>query len=263
VTVRAEPDIVEALAARLRAAGSVFAEEESVILVGRAADETELERMARRRESGEPLEHIVGRVRFGRLDLAIGPGVFVPRQRSLLLARAAVRDIRARPDAVLIEAYCGVAPIAAAVAATLPTATVHVADHDPVALAYARRNVPDAAGVHLGDGLDALPASLRGRCSLIVAVPPYVPAEALGLMPREAREHEPDSSLSGGPDGLDHVRAIIDRAPLWTTEDGRVLVELHRSQYRAAAAAARSVGWIASARRGTDGHTVLLDLRAG
>jgi release factor glutamine methyltransferase len=263
VTARAEPDRAEALVARLRAAGSVFAEEEAAIILGSASDEAVLERMLRRRESGEPLEHVVGRVRFGSLDLAIGPGVFVPRQRSLLLARAAVRDIRSRPHAVLLEAYCGVAPIAATVAAAVPAVTVHVADHDPRALAYARRNVPDAAGAHLGDGLGALPGSLRARCSLIVAVPPYVPADALSLMPREAREREPGSSLSGGPDGLDHVRTVIAEAARWTTDDGRVLVELHRTQYRTAAAEARRAGWIAAGRRGSDGQTVLLDLRTG
>jgi release factor glutamine methyltransferase len=263
VTDRVESDRVVALAARLRASGSVFAEDEVAVLLESADDDTGLERMLQRRESGEPLEHIVGWVGFGSLRLAIGPGVFVPRQRSLLLARAAVRDIRSHPDAVLLEAYCGAAPIAAAVAASVPGANLHVADHDPAALEYARRNLPESAGVHRSDALAGLPERLRGRCALIVAVPPYVPTDGMALMPREAREHEPRSALAAGPDGLDHVRTLIAQAGEWTSADGRVLVELHRTQYPHAAAAARSAGWRARARRGPDGQTVLLDLRGG
>ncbi|MGR2752364.1 SAM-dependent methyltransferase [Agromyces arachidis] len=258
-----DPDAADALAARLRASGSVFAEDEAAALRSTARDSGELERMARRREAGEPLEHVVGWVGFGRLRLSVGPDVFVPRQRSLLLARAAVRALRDRRDPVMLEAYCGVAPIAASVALERPDAEVHAADVDPVALGYARRNLPASAGVHRSVALAGLPAELRGRCSVVAAVPPYVPASALGLMPREAREHEPTAAITAGADGLDHVRALIAQAAEWVGADGCVLVELHRSQYRAAAAEARAVGWIAASRRGADGQTSLLELRRG
>ena len=200
-----------------------------------------------------------------RLDdrVLCGPGVFVPRQRSLLLARAAVRVARSQAQPVMLEPYSGVAPIAATVAAAVPGAELHAADIDAVALGYARHNLPAGAGIHRSDRLDGVPDALRGRVTLLAGVPPYVPHSASATVPREARDHEPERALFAGDDGLDHVRAVIGAARDILAPDGRVLLELHRGQYAPAAALARGTGWRTARRPGRDGQTVLLDLAAG
>lgn len=246
------------VAARLRAAGSVFAEEEAAILLEAAADDADLDSLVTRRVAGEPIEPLVGWVRFGRHRLAVGPGAFVPRRRSLMLARAAVRIARAQADPVVLEPFCGVAPIAAAVAAAMPGAEIHVADVDPVPLRFARRNLPAEAGVHVGAGLSPLPVALRGRVSLVASVPPYVPDGERRFVPREALEHEPPGALFAGADGLDHVRALVADLVGWLRPDARALIELHRTQWSAAAEQARACGWRTSRRDGSDGQTVLL-----
>jgi release factor glutamine methyltransferase len=248
------------VAARLRAAGSVFAEDEAAILLEAATDDAELDSLVARRIAGEPIEPLVGWVRFGRLRLAVGPGVFVPRQRSLMLARAAVRIARTQADPVVLEPFCGVAPIAASVVAAVPAAEIHVSDADRVPLRYARRNLPADAGVHSGAGLSGLPVALRGRVSLVASVPPYVPDGERRLMPREALEHEPPGALFAGADGLDHVRALVADLVEWLRPDGRALIELNRAQWSAAAEHARGCGWRPSRRNGSDGQTVLLVL---
>ena len=86
----------------------------------------------------------MGRVQFCGLALAVGPGVFIPRQRTAELVRLALDD----PGAVLLEACAGVAPIASVVGRT--GVEVHACDIDPVALGYARRNLPAGAGVWCG-----------------------------------------------------------------------------------------------------------------
>jgi len=249
------------LVARLRAAGCVYAEEEAVVLVEAAGDD-ELEPLVRRRIEGEPLEHIVGWVAFGSLRLAIGTGVFVPRRRSARLARAAVRVAGIQERPVVLEAYSGIAPLAASVAAAVPAAEIHACDSDPRALRWARENLPPDAGVHLADGLAGLPARLSGGITLIAAVPPYVPVGDAALIPRDARAHEPAIAFFAGDDGLDRVRELIGAARDWLAPGGRVLVELGRRQGRAATAAARRAGYRASYRTGPDGQTALLDLRA-
>ncbi|WP_438853374.1 class I SAM-dependent methyltransferase [Agromyces sp. M3QZ16-3] len=260
---RSDPRI-DLIASRLRAAGSVFAEDEAAILVDAATDDAELEQFVRRRASGEPLEPIVGWVRFGRLRLAVGSGVFVPRQRSLRLARLAVRRVRAARTPVMVEAYCGVAPLAAMVAASVGGVEVHAADREPTALVIARGNLPAGAGVHVSDGLDGLPERLLGRCTVIAAVPPYVPEPELALMPREAREHEPAEALiGGGPDGLDQVRRLIGTARGWMARGGSVLVELHAAQLPVAATEARRAGWRTRVHPPTESRTGVLELIAG
>ncbi|MFE5670343.1 hypothetical protein ACFQ58_01915 [Agromyces sp. NPDC056523] len=254
-------DPIAAIAARLRASGCVFAEEEAGILLEDGVSAAELERRVRRREAGEPLEQVVGWVRFGSMRLSVGPGVFVPRQRTLRLARAAVRVAREQERPVVLEPFCGVAPLAASVAAAVTESEIHVADIDPAALEHARRNLPAGAGVHVSDGLDGLPTALHGRVTLVAAVPPYIPSTEHRLVPREALEHEPEAALFAGPEGLEYVGALIDELGGWLAPDGVALIEMNRRQYRPAAVLARRSGWAPRARRSSDGQTVLLELR--
>ncbi len=91
--------------------------------------------------------------------------------------------------------------------ARVPSAEVHGADLDPVAVRCARRNLP-AGQVWEGDLYAALPDHLRGRADVLVVNAPYVPTSAIATMPPEARDHEPRSALDGGLDGLDVHRRV-------------------------------------------------------
>ena len=95
--------------------------------------------------------------------------------------------------------------------AAVPGVEVHAADVDPVATACAATNLGDRGHVHTGDLYAALPDDLRGRVDVLVANAPYVPTDAIGTMPPEARDHEPRVALDGGGDGLDVQRRIIAR----------------------------------------------------
>ncbi|WP_380168080.1 N5-glutamine methyltransferase family protein [Jannaschia sp. R86511] len=252
------------LAARLRRAGCVFAEEEAALLLrtasGAGDDPDRLEQLVRRREQGEPLEHLLGTVRFDGVDLAVGRGVFVPRVRTLTLAHRAIALARHR--SVVVEAFAGVAPVAALVARTVPGTLVHATDVCPAARALARDNLPPDAAVHGGDVLTGLPAALRGDVDVLAAVPPYVPLGAESLLSHEARDHEPARALYGGVDGLDLVRRLLRESVPWLAPGGRLLVEIHRSQVPDALGHAAAVGLTGSARRADDGQTAVLELLA-
>ncbi|MBX9244719.1 putative protein N(5)-glutamine methyltransferase, partial [Actinotalea ferrariae] len=109
---------------------------------------------------------------------------------------------------------------------------VHAADVEPAAVRCARRNLParDGHHVHLGDLWDALPGHLRGRVDVVVANAPYVPTDAIALMPPEARDHEPVTSLDGGPDGTSVQARVAAGAAAWLRPGGHLLVETSRSQ---------------------------------
>lgn len=103
----------------------------------------------------------------------------------------------------------------------------------------ARRNLPSARGssrVYEGDLYGALPGSLRGRVSVLVANAPYVPSAEVQLMPREARDHEPLGTLDGGADGLDLQRRVVAGAASWLRPGGSLLVETSEEQADATAA---------------------------
>lgn len=264
---------------RLRRAGCVFAEEEAQVLRERTVDPVLLEEMCRRREAGEFLEHVVGRVRIAGETLAVGPGSFVPRARTALLIEAAERAMRHRSGKkhraaggdtrpVLVEAYCGVAPVASIVARRVPSVRVLACDTDPVPLIHARANLAGRGAVHRGDGLAALPSSLRGGIDVIAAVPPYVPQGAAEMLPHGVIEHEESTALFAGADGLDQVRRLIADAPIWLTGGGELLIEMGEDQAGAAIAHARArsrAPWSRTEviRAGSDDRTVVLRLARG
>ncbi|MEU7942623.1 putative protein N(5)-glutamine methyltransferase [Microbispora bryophytorum] len=215
--------------ARLRAAGCVFAEDEARLLVSAARAPAELDDMVDRRAAGLPLEHVIGWAEFCGLRLAVDPGVFVPRPRTEFLVRQAAA--LARPGAVVVDLCCGSGAMGAALAATAGPVELHAVDVDPAAVRCARRNLTPAGGtVYEGDLYAALPAALRGRVDVLVASPPYVPTGAIGLLPAEARVHEPQVALDGGADGLDVVRRVVAGAYVWLAPGAHLLVETSEAQ---------------------------------
>ena len=232
------------LVARLRAAGCVFAEEEARLLLAAALTDAELAALTERRVAGEPLEYVLGWAEFRGLRLVVAPGVFVPRTRTGFLVEEALA-VCPRPS-VVVDLCCGNGAIGAAIAAAVPVVpTLHGVDVDPAAVACARQNLAAYAGVaHAGDLFDPLPSSLRGRVDLLVANTPYVPTDAIAMMPPEAREHEARAALDGGPDGLALLRRVATAAPAWLAPGGHLLIEIGEAQAEAAAAAYERAGLV-------------------
>jgi release factor glutamine methyltransferase len=234
---------LRAVAAALRASGSVFAEEEAEVLASTAGSRAELAERVRRRAAGSPLEQLVGWAVFDGRRVAIAPGVFVPRRRTELLAHEAIARARAAPGnpegrPLVVELCCGAGAVGAAVLAALPRAALVAADVDPAAVAVARRNLAGtSAVVRQGDLFAALPGALQGRVDVLVANPPYVPTGEIRLLPAEARLHEPRAALDGGTDGLDIARRIAADAPGWLAAAGALLIETGEHQAPALAAA--------------------------
>ncbi len=215
----------------LRAAGCVFAEDEARLLRAAAGSPAELAALVGRRAAGLPLEQVLGWAEFCGLRIAVEPGVFVPRRRSEFLVRqAALRLRRLARRAVVVDLCCGSGALGAALRDALDgRLDVYAADLDPAAVRCAGRNVaPDR--VYRGDLFQPLPVALRGRVDALVANVPYVPTEEVGLLPPEARLHEPLTALDGGADGLDVLRRVTAEAPAWLAPGGCLLVETSQHQ---------------------------------
>jgi release factor glutamine methyltransferase len=229
---------LDPVVSRLRAAGCVFAEDEARLLVDAAGSAADLADLVERRVAGLPLEHVLGWAAFLGLRIAVDPGVFVPRRRTEFLATSAIG--LAAPGAVVVDLCCGSGAVGAAIAAAVPDIVLAAADVEPAAVRCARRNL--TAPVYEGDLYAALPVSLRGRVDVLVANAPYVPTDAVDLMPPEARLYEPMVALDGGQDGLDVLRRVIADAPSWLAPGGHLLFETSARQAATATAAVRAAG---------------------
>lgn len=234
-------DESDAVVARLRAAGCVFAEDEARLLLEAADSVSHLDDLVEQRAAGQPLEYLLGWVEFFGMRIAVDPGVFVPRRRTEFLVREAIA--RASSNAIVLDLCCGCGAIGIAIASAIDGAELYAADIDPVAVRNARRNFEISGGrVFQGDLFEPLPDALRGRVDILTANVPYVPSEAIALLPPEARDFEPSATLDGGDDGLDVLRRLAGEAPVWLTTGGTLFVEASEDQAESAAGILANAG---------------------
>ena len=182
-----------------------------------------------RRAAREPLQHLTGTAAFRHVELAVGPGVFVPRPETELLAGWAIEHAQlvagtSRPP-VVVDLCTGSGAIAKAVADEVPDAVVHAVELDEGALAWAERNLA-GTGVDLRHGdLATAFDDLAGTVDVVVCNPPYIPLEAWESVAAEARDHDPHLALFSGDDGLDAMRVLEQRAALLLRPGGVVGAE--------------------------------------
>lgn len=211
-----------------------------------------------RRRRREPLQHLLGRAPFRHVELAVGPGVFVPRPETEQVAEVAVdaaRAVLAERGAVLVVDLCtGSGAIALAVASEVPGAVVHAVELDPQAATWAARNLTGSAvELVVGDATDpAVLGALDGSVDVVVSNPPYVPPDAVPRDP-EVRDHDPDLALyGGGADGLDVPARVVARAAALLRPGGLLVVEHAEVQAAALRALVEATGAFTDVRTARD-----------
>ncbi len=205
------------------------------MLLDCAQTPADLAAMLDSRLSGLPLEHILGWADFCGLRMVVAPGVFVPRRRTEFLVRQAAA--LAGPAAVIVDLCCGSGAVGVALLSAIPRGQLYSVDIDPAAVRCAANNVAAVGGrVFRGDLFGPLPAELRGRVDILVANAPYVPTEAIAMMPPEARLYEARTALDGGRDGLDVQRRVVAGALVWLAPGGHLLIETSERQAAESAA---------------------------
>jgi release factor glutamine methyltransferase len=206
-----------------------------------------LHRLVGQRAARVPLQHLTGTAALGDLEVAVGPGVFIPRPETELLlvwGLAAVADVR-RP--LVIDLCTGSGALALAVARARPDAEVHAVDQDPTALGWAYRNAETRARagdtpvtLHRGDVADpGLLAALDGLAHLVLCNPPYVPAGA--VVPPEVAWHEPPGAVFAGQDGLGVIPAVVRAGARLLRAGGSLAIE-HDDSHGAAVPALLAAG---------------------
>jgi release factor glutamine methyltransferase len=164
-----------------------------------------------RRAHREPLQHLIGTAPFRNLELAVGPGVFVPRPETELLVDAVLPALTGLAAPLVVDLCSGSGALALAVADEVPTSRVIAVERSDRALSWLRRNATDTrVEVHAADVTSpGLLLTERGRVDAVLSNPPYVPA-ATPVAP-EVRA-DPDEAVFAGTDGLRLIPAVLERA---------------------------------------------------
>jgi release factor glutamine methyltransferase len=190
-----------------------------------------LRMLASRRAERVPLQHLTGTAAMGAINVAVGPGVFIPRPETEVLldwGLAALEDV-AQP--LVIDLCTGSGALALAVAHARPDAQVHAVERDPVALSWARRNANAraAAGdtpvvLYAGDIADpGLLGALDGMAHLVLCNPPYVPVGT--PLPPEVALHDPPVAVFAGQDGLSVIGDVVRTGTRLLREGGSIAIE--------------------------------------
>lgn len=264
-------ELRDTAAARLGGAGILDAQIDAELLIGHvlglsrgelqarivtdstlsAAQAETVEQLVARRAGREPLQHITGLAPFRSLELAVGPGVFVPRPETEQVAQLAIDALHAAaaPSPIGVDLGTGSGAIALAMATEVPRARIWAVENSPEAFVWTSRNFretgADNATLQFADLADAL-HELDGTVSVVISNPPYIPQDAIPRDP-EVRLFDPEHALYGGADGLDVVRHVSTTALRLLHTGGTLVIEHGELQAAEIAALLTADGWRAVA----------------
>jgi release factor glutamine methyltransferase len=184
----------------------------------------EYRRWVGRRAAREPLQHITGRAPFRNVDLAVGPGVFVPRPETELVVDFVLPELAGRTAPLVVDLCAGSGALALAIADEVPAARVVAVEKSSAAIEWLTRNTAGTSvAVITGDIRD--PELLRpfdGQADVVVSNPPYVPTPTK-VDPEVLAD--PDEAVFAGPHGLDLLPVVIARAAALLRPGGLLAVE--------------------------------------
>jgi release factor glutamine methyltransferase len=199
----------------------------------------EFAQAVQRRAAREPLQYIIGRAAFRYVDVAVGPGVFIPRPETELLVDAVLPALT--PAATVVDLCAGSGALALSIAHEVPGTRVYAVEWSPAALPWLRRNAPaTSVTVVAGDVSDpSLLGELAGQVDAVVSNPPYVPA---GTPVEPEVRADPADAVFAGADGLDVIPAVIARAGALLRPGGVLAIE-HDETHAEAVPALLADGW--------------------
>lgn len=189
-----------------------------------------------------PLQHITGVAHFRYLQLAVGPGVFVPRPETESVVQLVIDRLQGMTRPKVVDLGTGSGAIAGSIAHEVPGAEVVAVEFSEFAHAWAQKNLAPL-GVELvrGDLRDALP-DRSGTFDVVVSNPPYIPSEAVPNEPEVALHDPPEALYGGGADGMELPTAAAASAARLLVPGGYFVMEHAEVQSGGIAAMLKTTG---------------------
>lgn len=194
-----------------------------------------------RREEGEPLAYIHGEKEFWSLSLMVSPDTLVPRPETETLVSEALAAIPHNEHCDVLDLGTGSGAIALAIASERPMAEIVATDLSEAALAIAIENARQLDFINItflsGDWIEPVNEQ---TFDIIVSNPPYVESNDPAL---RRLQHEPQSALAAGEDGLAAIRLLATQCRTVIRPGGTLFLEHGADQQDAVADILAQAGW--------------------
>ena len=168
-----------------------------------------------RLKTGEPYEYVLGFVDFlgAHIDLSLKP--MIPRPETAFWVKQAIAELKSLSRPLrLADTFAGAGNVGLALLTHLPDATVDISELDPALAPQIEKSLrlnqitPGRTKVITASDIQGL----TGQYDAILAVPPYVPYEALPDLDPEMRDHEPHLAFFAHDNGHEFHRILINQA---------------------------------------------------
>jgi len=182
-----------------------------------------------------PIQYLCGITFWRDLKLKVTNKVLIPRPETELIVDIVFNIFRKKSEKLFFaELGNGSGAISIALALAYPFSEGVATDIDQDALEIATKNYINSSKqsnlkFYCGDWWSPL-ESFKGKLDLAISNPPYIPKDTYEKLPKEVKNFEPKVALLGGEDGLEHIREIIQKAPLFLKEKGWLILENHFDQ---------------------------------
>lgn len=179
----------------------------------------------------EPLQYIIGKQEFMKLDFFVNNSVLIPRQDTEILVEEVLNLCSKTKDITILDLCTGSGAIAISISKNIPQVSILASDISEEALKVAKIN-----NSNLNTNVNFIESDLfnniNQKFNIIVSNPPYIETETINHLDKEVQE-EPKIALDGGKDGLDIYRKIIDNAYNYLTDEGYLCLEIGYNQKEA------------------------------
>ena len=194
-----------------------------------AQEETEIMDIVSRRNSGEPLQYILGETEFMGLTFKVNDLVLIPRQDTETLVETVVKKIKDKEVRVL-DIGTGSGCVGISIAKLCPNADVTLLDYSEAILEVASENAKlNGVNVKL-EHCDILEEIPEGKFDVIVSNPPYIETDTIFSLDNIVTSYEPPEALDGGFDGLLFYQRITEIAPEIMEENSYIAFEIGYEQ---------------------------------
>ena len=185
--------------------------------------------------SSTPIQHLCGVAFWRDLKLKVSNKVLIPRPETELIVDIVYKLFGKNSQKILFaELGTGSGAISIALAVANPLWKGIATDIDEDVLEIASKNYKNSSNqsnlkFYCGNWWSPF-ESFKGKVDLAISNPPYIPKDTYEKLPKEVKNYEPKIALLGGEDGLNHIREIIQKAPLFLRENGWLILENHFDQ---------------------------------